>query len=84
MKMVPASEAKNKFGQTIEAALVEPVAITKKDRPVVVMISASEYQRLLEIEDERSVNRAIEDEKEGYITPEEAEKLINLIRKQTL
>ncbi len=51
MREAAATDVKNKFGQMLEAALTEPVAIEKKGRPVAVMMSIAEYQRLIEIED---------------------------------
>lgn len=43
---VTASEAKHRLGACIEAALVEPVVIERSGRPVVMLISVAEYQRL--------------------------------------
>ncbi|GFO57049.1 hypothetical protein GMSM_40560 [Geomonas sp. Red276] len=51
MKGIAATEAKNRFGQLLEMAMKEPVAIEKKDRPVAVLISYAEYERLLQFED---------------------------------
>ncbi|MEX0976625.1 MAG: type II toxin-antitoxin system Phd/YefM family antitoxin [Woeseia sp.] len=45
MKTITALEAKNKFGQLIEAAQRQPVTITKKGRASVVVMSIDEYQR---------------------------------------
>jgi len=39
MKGSTASEAKNNFGQLIDTAMVEPVAIEKRGRRVAVLIS---------------------------------------------
>jgi len=43
-----ASDAKQKFGEVIDAALQSPVLITKHNRPAVVMISDAEYQEFAE------------------------------------
>ncbi len=51
MRETGATEAKNKFGQILETAMSEPVAIGKKGRRVAVMMSMKEYQRLTDIED---------------------------------
>ena len=40
-----ATVAKNKFGKLIDNAMTEPIFIEKKGRPVVVLLSVSEYQR---------------------------------------
>ena len=46
MQSISASEAKNRFGTYIEAALIEPVLIERSGRPAVMLISVAEYQRL--------------------------------------
>lgn len=45
MKTFTALEAKNRFGQLIDAAQREPVTVTRQGRPSVVILSAEEYQR---------------------------------------
>ena len=45
MKSVTALEAKNRFGEVLEAAQRQPVSITRNGRPSVVMISAESYAR---------------------------------------
>ena len=45
MKIVTALEAKNRFGEVLEAAQRQPVSITRNGRPSVVMISAESYAR---------------------------------------
>jgi len=59
MLTVNATEMKQRMGQYIEKALVEPVVIHKSDRPVVVMISMNEYQRLQDMEDQIWHERAV-------------------------
>ena len=46
MKTISARDAKNGFGLLIDTALVEPVTIEKHGRPVVVVVSVEEYDRL--------------------------------------
>jgi prevent-host-death family protein len=46
MKTMSAKDAKNGFGLLIDTALVEPVTIEKHGRPVVVVISMEEFERL--------------------------------------
>jgi prevent-host-death family protein len=54
MITIPATEAKNRFGELLEAVQRSPVEIAKKGRAVAVVISAGEYQdmkrRLAELE----------------------------------
>lgn len=46
MKTMSAKDAKNGFGLLIDTALVEPVTIEKHGRPVVVVLSIEEFERL--------------------------------------
>ena len=48
MKVMTAREVNNHFGEFLDSARLEPVVVTKNDRPVGIMISlqdASEGQR---------------------------------------
>jgi prevent-host-death family protein len=47
MKSMSAKEAKNGFGLLLDTARAEPVTIEKHGRPVVVVLSTEEYERLL-------------------------------------
>jgi prevent-host-death family protein len=46
MKSMSAKDAKNGFGLLLDTARAEPVAIEKHGRPVVVVLSVEEYERL--------------------------------------
>jgi prevent-host-death family protein len=46
MKVMPARKAKNAFGLLIDTARAEPVTIEKHGRPVAVVLSIEEYERL--------------------------------------
>jgi prevent-host-death family protein len=50
MKSMTAAEAKNSFGKLLDAAQREPVLITKKNRPVSVMMSIEDLGSLTESE----------------------------------
>lgn len=41
-----ATDAKNKFGQVLEMAQVEPVRIQKNGRDVAVMVSAEQFEQM--------------------------------------
>ncbi len=43
-RAVSATEAKNKFGQLLEVAAQEPIAITRNGRTVAVMISQQDFE----------------------------------------
>jgi len=69
-----ATIAKNKFGVLLDNAMTEPVIIEKKGRPVVVVLSVSEYQRLTDIEDRYWGEKALNAVKEGFLGEEESKK----------
>lgn len=46
MKQIAATEAKNRFGQLLDAVQSAPVQVTKKGRAVSVMMSTQHYERL--------------------------------------
>jgi prevent-host-death family protein len=68
MRETGATEAKNKFGQILETAMSEPVAIGKKGRRVAVMMSMKEYQRLIDIEDRYWGEKALQAVQEGFVS----------------
>jgi len=50
MQTLSATDAKYGFGQLIDLALAEPVAVAKHGRTVVVVLAVEEYERLKAIE----------------------------------
>lgn len=46
VRTMSAKDAKNSFGRLIDYARAEPVQVEKHGRPVVVVISVEEFQRL--------------------------------------
>jgi prevent-host-death family protein len=67
MREAAATDVKNKFGQMLETAMTEPVTIERKGRPVAVMMSIAEYQRLAEIEDRYWGEKARKAVEEGFV-----------------
>jgi len=47
MQLMSAKDAKNSFGLLLDRARAEPVQVEKHGRPVVVVVSVEEFQRLL-------------------------------------
>lgn len=47
MQAMSAKDAKNNFGLLLDRARAEPVQVEKHGRPVVVVLSVEEFQRLL-------------------------------------
>lgn len=74
MKEIPATEAKNSFGELLEMAMTEPIAIEKQERPVAVLMSFAEYQRLTKLEDRYWGERAKSALGSGFVAEEETEK----------
>ena len=50
MQTLSAKDAKYSFGRLIDLARAEPIAVTKHGRPVVVVLSVEEYERLKALE----------------------------------
>ena len=69
-----ASDAKNNFGELLEFARKNPVRIERNGRPVAVMVSAEEFERMEAVEDAWWANQADLAMKEGTIGVEESEK----------
>lgn len=46
MRMFSSAQAKNHFGELIDAARLAPVAVTKYDKPFVVVMAVEEFERL--------------------------------------
>jgi prevent-host-death family protein len=60
MAQMTATDAKNKFGQVLEMAQAEPVAIQKNGREVAYVVSAEQYRALVEKGTAPKVRPAIE------------------------
>jgi prevent-host-death family protein len=76
MKIANATDIKNRFGEYLDLARDEPVEVRKTGRPVAVLLAWKEYERLSALEDTYWALRAREAERNGYIGPEAAMKLI--------
>ena len=46
MRRIAAREARNRFGRLLDASQGAPVLVTRKDRPVSVLMSVQQYERL--------------------------------------
>ena len=55
MQTLSAKDAKYGFGRLIDLARAEPVEVTKHGRPVVVVLSVEEYERLKALESASAV-----------------------------
>ncbi|WP_028987362.1 type II toxin-antitoxin system Phd/YefM family antitoxin [Thermicanus aegyptius] len=73
MKRLSATDLRRRFGEVIEDAKLEPVLIEKGGRPVVVVLSYEDYQRLQDLEDEWWGEQARKAAAEGFLSAEETE-----------
>ena len=51
MKTATATDIKNHFGRYLETSISEPVMVEKTGRPVAVILSINDYERLAALED---------------------------------
>jgi prevent-host-death family protein len=65
MKTIPATKASKQFGELIDAVQREPVMVTKKDRPVGVMMSIQDAETLLAMQTELGIARGLSDIENG-------------------
>jgi len=81
MSVFTAKEAKNRFGQLLDAAQREPVTITKNGRAVAMMLSASDDGVIAAVEgflEERYWGERIaEAERGGYIGARESNRILS-------
>ena len=54
MKTFISSYAQNHFGVLIDAARIAPVAVTKYDKPFVVVMAVEEYERVMALDSQGS------------------------------
>ncbi len=72
MKTANATDVKNRFGEYLDTAMAEPLAVNRNGRNVAVLISWAQYERLNAIEDAWWAMRAMAAEKGGYLGPEDS------------
>ncbi len=78
---VAAREAKNRFGELLEAAQRHTIIITKNNRDVVEMRRVSERTRFEEMEDKIWGERALKAEKTGkWLGVKETKKFLDAFR----
>lgn len=73
LKVFTAKEAKNTFGKLIDSAQREPVIVTKKNRPVVVVLSIEDAEDKLLLKDSLLADA------EWYIWREKSDNLLKSI-----
>jgi antitoxin Phd len=68
----PATDVKNRLGDYLRRAAAEPVVIERNNRPVAVLLSIEEYERLVEQEDRHWGEIALRAADEGFVGPQKS------------
>ena len=79
MKTITSTEARQSFSSVISTVDDEPVAISKQDKDVAVILSSARYKELKKLEDilyGKAVELAI---KEGFASDKQAQDLLDSI-----
>jgi PHD/YefM family antitoxin component YafN of YafNO toxin-antitoxin module len=79
MKIINATLAKQTFGELLNNAQQEPVAIQKHQKDFAVLLSSARYQELLAFEDQCLHGLAVLAEQEGFIGVEASKNLLDSI-----
>ena len=58
MRKFSSAGAKNHFGLLIDAARIAPVAVTKYDKPFVVVMAVEEYERLTKLKNQEKPSKS--------------------------
>lgn len=73
-----ATEVKNRFGEFMDKAQIEPVTVEKTGRQYAVLIGYDEYMRLKALEDAYWGAAADRAKASGFVGTEEASKLLSI------
>ena len=76
MHIETATDAKNRFGQIMDAALREPVVIQRSGRNSVVMIAYEDFEQLIAMADKNWGEKAKKSAKKGFLSASASERLI--------
>ena len=77
MAVANATEVKNRFGEFIDKAQLEPVFVDKNGRGYVVIVSREEYERLQALENEVWLEKAKAGRDSGYLSAEETAEILS-------
>ena len=69
MKSMSAKAVKSGFGLLLNTARARPVTIEKHGRPMIVILSTEEYERLLNLPDRNKAAKARKDDEGGGQRP---------------
>jgi prevent-host-death family protein len=77
MKEINSTEFKNRFGECLDMAMDEPVAVSKSGKAIAVVMSAEEYGHLQRLDDAYWIARAEAAEATGeWLGPEETMRVL--------
>ena len=62
MKSFNATDAKNRFGDLLEASAAEPVLVTKNGNPIAYMVPADQFEKFARLQPLMAVKRAISEQ----------------------
>ncbi len=68
MKTLTATEIRHKFAEVVEGLKIEPVLVRKSGRPVAVILSYEDFERMQDIEDAWWGEQAQKAAAEGFLT----------------
>lgn len=77
MKIINVTQAKQAFGELLNNARQEPIAIQKHQRDFAILVSSARYQELLAFVDTCLHNLAVLAEQEGFIGAEASQNLLD-------
>ncbi len=72
-----ATEAKNRFADMVDLARLEPVTITRNEKPVAIVLSPDEYSRLTASDDAYWGTLAKTVKPTDFHTPKESQDFLN-------
>ncbi len=82
MKTVSASDAKSHFGELLDTAIAEPVAVKRGKREVAVVLSWAQYERLKALE-EAEINRQSRAAENGpFLSAEESREVFDRLMRE--
>jgi antitoxin Phd len=77
MRVETASDAKNRFGEVMDAALRAPVVIRRSGRNAVVMLAYEDYEALVALVDRQWAEKASHAKGKGMTGAAKSERLLN-------
>ena len=81
--IIPAREAKNRFGELLDTVQRQPVIITKKGRPVARMLAFVDKKRFEEVEDQIWLEKTLKVMKSAkWLGVKKSEEFMDKLRKK--